>query len=60
MTLSLQGLEGKTVEIIYQNLLYKGTLIGVGEAEVHLQTLSRRVVLPMSGISEIKALPKKG
>jgi len=56
---TLQGLEGKTVEIIYQSLVYKGRLIGVGESEVHLQTLSRRVVLPMSGITAIRALPKK-
>ncbi len=56
---ALQGLEGKTVEIVYQSLVYRGRLIGVGKSEVHLQTLSRRMVLPMSGITAVRALPKR-
>lgn len=59
MIQSLNGLEGKAVEIVYQNLVYKGCLVGVSEEEVYLQTLSRRVVLPMSDITAIRALPEK-
>ncbi len=62
MIQSLHALEGKTVEIVYQGFVYKGSLMGVGEAEIYLQTLSRRVVLMMSDITAIRALTlaKKG
>ncbi len=56
---SLQQLQGKNVEVIYQGIVYKGKLLGAGEAEVYLQTPSGRVTLPMSGITTVRALPSR-
>jgi len=50
---SLQKLKGKKVEVVYQGMTYKGTLLGASVAEIHLQTSSSRVVLPMAGISSV-------
>lgn len=50
----LQALKGKSVEVIYQSLSYKGTLIGASDTEVYLQTSSSRVVLPLSGVSAVR------
>jgi hypothetical protein len=60
MTGSLYELKGNRVEVLFQGLAYTGKLIGFGETDVYLQTLSHRVVLPMSGITEIRALQKRG
>lgn len=55
---NLQELQGKDVEVTYQGLLYKGKLIGTGMSEIYLQTLTRQVELPMSGITRVRALPE--
>lgn len=55
----LLNLQGKVIEVVYQEITYQGKLVGVGESEIYLQTVSNRVVLPMSGISAISASPKQ-
>ncbi len=52
---TIQKLKGKSVEVVYQGMRYKGKLIGASPTEIHLQTTSNRVVLPMSGISSVQA-----
>ncbi len=55
----LQSLQNKEVEVTYQGIHYKGTLIGAGVAEIYLQTTSGQVELPMSGVTRIRAVPER-
>ncbi|MFY9270873.1 MAG: hypothetical protein WAO55_14110 [Candidatus Manganitrophaceae bacterium] len=50
----LQRLQGKTVEVLYQGILYKGKLVGASESEIHLQTRNDWVTLPMEGITDVR------
>lgn len=54
----LQRLQGKAVELSYQGMRYTGKLLGVGDAEIYLQTRSGQIALPISGISDVRALPQ--
>lgn len=56
---ALQNLKGKSVEIVYQGIIYKGKLIGASGTEVYLQTSSNQMVLPMSGITSVREIPKR-
>lgn len=42
----------------YQGMRYTGKLLGVGETEIYLQTRSGQVALPLSGVSDVQALPQ--
>jgi len=55
----LQKLQGQSIELTYQGMRYTGKLLGVGEAEIYLQTRSGQVALPMSGVSDVRALPQR-
>lgn len=50
----LQTLQGKQVEIVYQGIVYRGTLVGASEREVYLQTLNDWVTLPMEDITDVR------
>ena len=50
----LEKLKGLPVEITYNGVLYRGTLVGAGEDEVSLKTQNEWLDLPMSGISAVR------
>ncbi|MFQ5597445.1 MAG: hypothetical protein ACE5GK_05280 [Nitrospiria bacterium] len=54
----MSDLKGKNVEVTYKGITYRGRLIDAGSAEIYLQTESRRVVLSMSEIKSVRALPE--
>jgi hypothetical protein len=51
----LEKLKGRQVEIVYNGILYRGTLVGADEDEVNLKTTTSWLALPMVGISTVRA-----
>lgn len=45
---------GKEVEVIANGVLYRGVLIEVSDAEVHLKTSMQWLALPASAVTSIK------
>ncbi|MCG3111272.1 MAG: hypothetical protein MCM46_05545 [Candidatus Manganitrophus sp. SB1] len=56
----LQMLQGKQVEVVYQGIVYKGTLVGASESEVYLQTLNDWVTLPMEDVTDVREASGNG
>ena len=55
----LDVLKGQQVEVVYNGLIYRGKLMGATEDEVSLLTVTDWVMLPMTGISDVrKAKPR--
>ena len=55
----LDVLKGQQVEVVYNGLIYRGKLMGATEDEVSLLTDTDWVMLPMTGISDVrKAKPR--
>jgi hypothetical protein len=50
----LESLKGQTVEIIYNGILYRGTLVGVSEDEIFVQTPEQWISLPLQELTEIR------
>ncbi len=50
----LEKLKGRHVEITYNGVLYRGTLVGADEDEVSLKTQNVWLALPMNGISAVR------
>ncbi len=50
----MQELVGKTVEVNASDITYKGILVEIGEKEVHLQTETGWVVIPLDRIVDIR------
>jgi hypothetical protein len=48
------ALVGKTVEVSTADILYVGKLIEIGEHEVHLETESGWIVIPVESIAFIR------
>jgi hypothetical protein len=49
----MQALIGKEVEVITYETVYRGTLIEVGERDVHIQSKSGWVIVPIDKIVDI-------
>ncbi|MDC4206896.1 MAG: hypothetical protein MPW14_18250 [Candidatus Manganitrophus sp.] len=56
----LQMLQGKQVEVVYQGIVYRGTLVGASESEVYLQTLNDWVTLPMEDVTDVREASGNG
>lgn len=56
----LQMLQGKKVEVVYQGIVYRGTLVGASESEVYLQTLNDWVTLPMEDVTDVREASGNG
>ncbi|NKE71768.1 hypothetical protein [Candidatus Manganitrophus noduliformans] len=56
----LQRLQGKQVEVVYQGIVYRGTLVGASESEVYLQTLNDWVTLPMEDVTDVREASGNG
>ena len=54
----LESLKGQSVEVVYNTIIYRGTLMGASEDEVYLKTPMDWVSLPMEGITEVRKAPK--
>jgi hypothetical protein len=52
---SLESLKGREVEVVYNGVVYRGTLSGASEDEVYLETRTDWVSLPMADITELRA-----
>ncbi|MBI4682297.1 MAG: hypothetical protein HY757_04260 [Nitrospirae bacterium] len=52
----MQELTGREVEVSTYDTVYRGILIEVGEADVHLQSESGWLVIPVEKIVDIKAV----
>ncbi len=52
----MQELTGKEVEVTTFDTVYRGILIEVGEVDVHLQSESGWIVIPVEKIVDIKAV----
>ena len=50
----MENLKGQPVEVIYNTVLYHGTLTGASETELYLQTATDWLSLPLEGITQIK------
>jgi hypothetical protein len=50
----LETLKGQSVEVIYNTVLYRGTLVGASETELYLQTSMDWVSLPLAGITQVR------
>ncbi len=55
----LQKLQGKAVTLSYEGMRYTGKLLGADETQIYLQTRSGHVALPLSGVSDVRALPQQ-
>lgn len=51
----LEKLKGRRVEITYNGVLYRGTLVGAGEDEISLKTQNEWLELPMAGVTAVRA-----
>lgn len=50
----MQELTGKEVEVSANDIIYRGVLIEIGEHEVHLQSETGYIVIPVDSIATIK------
>lgn len=50
----LEKLKGQSVEVTYNNTVYRGLLAGASETEIYLQTSMDWVSLPMNGVTQVK------
>jgi len=50
----IQSMIGKEVEVIANGMVYKGVLIEVSDAEVHLKGQLQWIALPASSVSQVK------
>ena len=50
----IQSMLGKEVEVIASGMTYRGVLIEVSDAEVHIRTSMQWVALPVSSVSAVK------
>ncbi|HSQ78511.1 MAG TPA: hypothetical protein VLN91_06430 [Nitrospirota bacterium] len=50
----IQSMLGKEVEVIASGTTYRGVLIEVSDAEVHIRTSMQWVALPVSSVSVVK------
>ena len=50
----METLKGQPVEVIYNTVLYRGTLVGASETELYLQTSMDWVTLPLEGITQMR------
>ena len=50
----LEKLKGRQVEIVYNGILYRGTLVGADEEEISLKTPTTWLSLPMVGVSTVR------
>ena len=50
----IQRMIGKEVEVIANGMAYRGVLIEVSDADVHIRTSMQWVSLPVSSVSAIK------
>jgi len=50
----IQSMLGKEVEVIASGTTYRGVLIEVSDAEVHIRTSMQWVALPVSSVSAVK------
>ncbi len=50
----MQELVGKKVDVHASDVVYSGVLVEIGEREVHLQSETGWVVIPLERIVEIK------
>ncbi len=52
----MHDLVGKTVEVRTADISYKGTLVEIGETEIHLRAESGWIVVPVEKVVEIHAV----
>ncbi|HEX9021133.1 MAG TPA: hypothetical protein VF903_07720 [Nitrospirota bacterium] len=50
----IQSMIGKEVEVIANGMKYRGVLIEVSDAEVHLRGPMQWIALPASAVSSVK------
>jgi hypothetical protein len=50
----IQNMLGKEVEVIANGTTYRGVLIEVSDADVHIRTSMQWVSLPVSSVSEVR------
>lgn len=50
----LESLKGQPVDVMYNGVAYRGTLIGADETQLYLQTSLESVTLPMEGVTEVR------
>jgi len=50
----IQSMIGKEVEVIANGMTYRGVLIEVSDAEVHLKSTMQWIALPASSVSAVK------
>lgn len=50
----LERLKGQSVEVVYNTIVYRGTLMGASEDEVYIKTPMDWISLPMDGITEVR------
>jgi hypothetical protein len=55
----IQTMIGKEVEVIANGMAYRGVLIEVSDADVHLRTSTQWVSLPVSSVSAIKPVGER-
>jgi hypothetical protein len=53
----MQELTGKEVEVTTLETVYRGILVEIGEVDVHLQSETGWIVIPVEKIVDIKAVP---
>ncbi len=56
----LDNLIGKTVEVMANYITYTGKLVEVSETEVHLETVSGWIVIPVEQVGDIREKDTEG
>jgi hypothetical protein len=52
----MHELIGKEVEVMTADISYKGTLVEIGEEEIHLRAETGWIVVPVEKVVDIKAV----
>ncbi len=52
----MHELIGKEVEVTTADISYKGTLVEIGEVDIHLQAETGWIVVPVEKVVDIKAV----
>jgi hypothetical protein len=50
----LERLKGRSVEVVYNDIVYRGRLVGASEEELYLQTQMDWLTLPLMEVQQVR------
>jgi len=56
----MHELIGKQVEVVTADIVYRGTLIEIGETEIYLQAEEGWITVPVDRVIDVRAIVDRG